>query len=229
MCSPRHVHVPLDKVARFLPPCRWLTPKPPRAELIMPVVCVSVRADGRRRGQASGPSSSVSPSTSVSARRTTERERRQRRHARHFLHLSSRENTPFLEAWREATEIRAQKWDMHRAFEKRDFSGGTTQPLRWHSSTPGREWRADGRARALAAVVHMCSWRRPLRPPARARRSAPCLCLPPSFPLQPSSVPDRLFRNEAEQLRATRRPVTHRNPVTMDMAAVLLPADSPAD
>ena len=46
MCSPKHVRVPLEKVARFLPPYRWLTLNPPRAKLIMPV-CVSVRAPAR--------------------------------------------------------------------------------------------------------------------------------------------------------------------------------------
>ena len=235
MCSPKHVPVPLDKVARFLPPCRWLTGKqreslnPPRAELIMPV-CVSVRAGAGAGGQAGGPSSSsVSPSTSVSAGRTTERERRQRRHARHFLHLSSRENALFLEAWRGAAEIRARKWDIPHTFEKHGFSGAAAAPLNHSGGTPpprdGSGGRADARARA--PVVHMCSWRRPPRPPAR--RSAPCLCLSCSLPLQPS-VPDRRFRNEAVQ-RATTccRPVTLRNPVTMDMAAMLVPADSHSD
>ena len=143
-------------------------------------VCVSVRAP------AGGPSPSVSPSTSsVSARRTTERERRQRRHARHFLHLSSRENAPFLEAWSEATEIRAEKWNMPCASEKRDFSGAeaAAAPLNHSGGTPpprdGSGGRAGGRARA--AVVHMCSWRRPPLPPARLRSSVGPVPMPPSL------------------------------------------------
>ena len=227
MCSPKHVRVPLEKVARFLPPYRWLTLNPPRAKLIMPV-CVSVRA----RAPAGGPSSSVSPSTSsVSARRTTERERRQRRHARHFLHLSSRENAPFLEAWSEATEIRAKKWNMPCASEKRDFSGAAAAaaaPLNHSGGTPLPRDGSGGRAGGSRAYVFLASSASAARPPALVGRPRAYASLPPSRCNHQCRI--GAFRmKRCNYGRRARRPVTHRNPVTMDMAAVLVPADSHSD